>query len=190
MVQEMTDKQALDLNRYIPALLTFISNKLAHGASENYRRLFGIGMSEWRVIAMLAVEPDIAANRICQVIGIDKGLASRVVQKLAKRGLISVESDPLNNSRSVIRLTSAGTRMHERILRVVRERERILHAAFSRSEIETLLGLLHRLHAQADVVNAYVPGKEGGREPANKPGSSKRSSSALPRRERSTRRSL
>jgi DNA-binding MarR family transcriptional regulator len=183
----MTDKRTLDFNRYIPALLTFISNKLSHAASEKYRRLFGIGMSEWRVIAMLAVEPNIAANRICQVIGIDKALASRVVQKLAKDGIISVAPDPDNNSRSVIRLTSAGEALHERVLRVVQERERILHSAFSKTEIETLLDLLHRLHAQADIVNAYEPSDTDDRGRRNKPAARRRSSAPLSRRERSTR---
>jgi DNA-binding MarR family transcriptional regulator len=182
----MADKYVLDLNRYIPAHLSFISNKLSHGASEKYRRLFGIGISEWRVIAILGNEPNIAANRICQIIGIDKALASRVVQKLTKLKLVSVQPDPNNNSRSVICLTTAGKDVHDRVLRVVKEREMILHSAFSKQEIETLLGLLHRLRAQADVVNAYEPSVMNGK-PREKPSTKKRPPVAFSRRERSAR---
>ncbi|WP_423353474.1 MarR family winged helix-turn-helix transcriptional regulator [Phenylobacterium sp. VNQ135] len=147
----------LDLERYIPALLTFASNRLSHGASEIYRRLFGVGITEWRVISMLAREPDISAARICQVVGFDKGLASRVIKKLSADGLVNVSPDSIPGNRSLLRLTAEGEALHDKVLRVVRERERILHEPFTEAEIETLISLLHRLHAQAEIVNAYRP---------------------------------
>lgn len=153
----------LDLGRYIPALLTFASNRLSQGASETYRKLFNIGISEWRVMAILASDPDIPASRMCQVIGFDKALASRVIKKLSQQGLVSVTPDATHGSRSLIRLTPAGEVMHDRVLRVVRERERILHDAFTPAEIDTLVSLLHRLYAQADHVNAYQPKPEEGK---------------------------
>lgn len=151
------EEPTLDLDRYVPALLTFASNRLSYGASETYRKLFGIGIGEWRVISLLASESDISATRICQVIGFDKALASRIVRKLAEQKLIKLRPDPSHASRSLIRLTSTGRRMHDRVLRVVRERERILCQAFSDEEIDTLVDLLHRVYKQAEVVNAYAP---------------------------------
>lgn len=149
--------RVLDLSRYIPALLTFVSNKLSHGAGAKYRRLFGVGMAEWRVLSMLAVEPDIPASRICQVIGLDKALVSRVLQALRSRRLVSVKPDSQNGKRTIIRLTAEGKRLHDRILSVVHEREKILLSAFTAEEIETLINLLRRMHKQADRVNAYEP---------------------------------
>lgn len=153
-------QSTLDLARYIPALLTFASNRLAHGASETYRKLFGIGISEWRVLSLLASEPDIPATRMCQVIGFDKALASRVVKKLSDQRLISVTPDATHGSRSLIRLTAEGEVVHDKVLRVVKERERILYEAFTPDEINTLVSLLHRLHERAEVVNAYEPAME------------------------------
>lgn len=153
----MTKKPTLDLSRYIPALLTFASNRLSHGASETYRHLFGIGISEWRVISLLAAEPDIPATRMCQVIGFDKGLASRVIKKLADQGIVSVAPDATHGSRSLVRLTREGDALHDQVLEVVSARERILHEAFSPQEIDTLIELLHRVYEQADTVNAYDP---------------------------------
>ena len=40
--------QTLDLERYVPALITFIANKLTHGSSSLYRKHFGVGVIEWR----------------------------------------------------------------------------------------------------------------------------------------------
>lgn len=153
----MNSKQVLDLDRYIPALLTFASNKLAYGAAAKYKALFGIGMAEWRVMALLAAEPHIAANRICQVIGVDKALVSRVVQKLASQDLVIAKVDQRNSSRYVISLTPAGERVHDQIIQIVFEREKILLSAFTKEEIDTLVEMLHRIHKQADIVNAYEP---------------------------------
>lgn len=62
----------LDLERYVLALLVFLANKLTSGASTLLRRHFGVGTTEWRIMALLAIEPWITANRICKVIGFDK----------------------------------------------------------------------------------------------------------------------
>jgi DNA-binding MarR family transcriptional regulator len=151
------NKRTLNLETYIPALLTFVSSKLSTRAGEIYRRRFGVGITEWRILATVAVEPDVPASRICQLIGIDKALASRVVQSLKSRGFVMVRRDARNGSRYFIRLTAAGERIHDQILTVVKEREKILHSGFSADEISTIVDLLHRLHKQADVVNAYEP---------------------------------
>lgn len=150
---------ALDLERYVPALLVFISNKLTHGSAPVYRRRFGVGVSEWRVLAMLAVEPRIPAQRICQVIGFDKALVSRVVRQLAARGLASVLPDKRDSRRSFIALTAKGRKLHDRVLAVALERERILLSDLAPGEVDQLIGLLHRLHARIGEVNTYDPGR-------------------------------
>ena len=150
-------RNVLDLERYVPALLVFISNKLSRGGSATYRRLFGIGVTEWRILAMLAVEPNIPANRICQVIGFDKALVSRVVQALAAQGLVSSAPNPGDGRRHTIALTLKGKRLHDRVIEVALERERLLLADLAPAEVETLIHLLRRLHRRVDAVNAYDP---------------------------------
>ena len=78
----MQNPQFLDLARYVPALITFLANKLSASASGQYRKMFGVGIVEWRVIALLAVEPETTANSVSNVIGLDKALVSRTVKKL------------------------------------------------------------------------------------------------------------
>src|SRR5207237_8073076 len=64
-----TDGPLLDLNRYVPAFITFIGNKLSNSATAFYQKNFGVNVTEWRIISQLAIEPGIPASRICQVIG-------------------------------------------------------------------------------------------------------------------------
>src|SRR5258708_10049605 len=65
--------QTLDLERYVPAFVTFIANKLSRSATAFYQRRFGVNVTEWRMMSLLAIEPGITASRICYVIGFDKG---------------------------------------------------------------------------------------------------------------------
>ncbi len=48
-------KTALHLERYVPGLLAWLSNKLARSASHIYRKQYGLGIVEWRILSYLAV---------------------------------------------------------------------------------------------------------------------------------------
>lgn len=137
----------LDLENYAPALLTFLANKLTVGANALYRERFGVGITEWRVMALLAIEAPIPAARICQVIGLDKAPVSRTLAALEAAGLVRVKLDGSDARRRPVALTPAGRRLHDRIIRVALEREARLLECLAPAERHTLLALLNRLHA-------------------------------------------
>jgi len=85
-------EQVLDLDRYVPALITFIANKLSRSATVVYQKRFGVNVTEWRILSLLAIEPEISAARICHVIGFDKGPVSRTLAAMEKRGLVAIKS--------------------------------------------------------------------------------------------------
>ncbi len=84
----------------MPAFITFIANKLSNSATAFHQRKFGVNVTEWRIMSLLAVEPGIPASRICHVIGYDKGPVSRTLAALQKRGLIAVRTDPQRRPQS------------------------------------------------------------------------------------------
>ena len=147
----------LNLERYVPALLTFLTNKLSSSASACYRKHFGIGIVEWRLLAMLAVEQNISANRMVQVIGLDKSAVSRALQLLERSGHIIIEVDAEDARRYTVSLTASGQELHDRVLVTALERERRLLATLSIEEVDVLIGLLHKMSDQLEVVNAVKP---------------------------------
>ncbi|WP_081782062.1 MarR family winged helix-turn-helix transcriptional regulator [Pseudomonas sp. CHM02] len=153
----MSQKSKLNLSRYIPGLLTFLANKLATGASSCYRKHFGIGVVEWRMLSMLAVENHITANRISQVIGLDKSAISRSLQALESSGYVSSQVDSRDARRNTVSLTESGHELHDQVLKVALERERRLLSDLSPEEIDTLINLLGRLHTKVNYVNEYDP---------------------------------
>lgn len=136
----------LDLDRYVPALITFIANKLSRSANSHYQREFGVNVTEWRILSLLAVEPNIAAARICQVIGFDKGPVSRTLSAMEARGLITIARDPKDARSHSIAMTAKGWKIHDGVIAVALERERRLLGCLSEAERETLIALLLRIH--------------------------------------------
>lgn len=153
----MPDVTQLNLSRYVPALINLLANKLATGASLCYRKHFGIGVVEWRLLAMLKVEDNITANRMSQNIGLDKSAVSRSLQLLEKAGYITSQVDSQDARRNTVSLTAEGLALHDRVLKVALERERRLLGNLSEGEVDTLINLLGRLQTQVTHVNEYDP---------------------------------
>src|SRR5437588_7149595 len=99
----------LDLDRYVPALITFIANKLSRSATVLYQKRFAVNVTEWRILALLAIEPKISVARICYVIGFDKGPVSRTLKAMEERGLIAIKVDTEDGRTYSISLTPKGT---------------------------------------------------------------------------------
>ena len=110
------DGPLLDLDRYVPAFITFIANKLSNSATVFYQRNFGVNVTEWRIMSLLAIEPGIPASRICNVIGFDKGPVSRKLSVLQKRGLVAIRTAPDDGRTHAISLTARGRATHDKVI--------------------------------------------------------------------------
>lgn len=143
----MNRRQAprVDLDRSIPVLLTFAANRLNSTGSAAYRALLGIGITEVRLLIMLAVEPEIGAARIREVMGIDSGAASRTLRDLEARGLVRHRPDEHNRAYRRWSLTPSGEALHDRAVAISHERDRILTAAMTSAEHDLLIDLLRRI---------------------------------------------
>jgi DNA-binding MarR family transcriptional regulator len=151
---------ALNLDNYVPAYLTFLAGKISNSASATYRPKFGIGITDWRIMALLATEPWISAGRVCDVIGLDKAAVSRSVHSMKSNGIVDVQRTGDEQSRQLIALTRKGLTLHDRVVKLSLARERQLLKSFSAAERKLLLNFLSRMHAQ--VVDTSVSGKRRG----------------------------
>ena len=143
----------LDLEQYAPAQLTFLANRLSVSANAIYREKFRVGVTEWRVMALLAAEAPIPASRICQVLGIDKGPVSRCLAGMEQAGHVRVKPDRDDARRRPVALTGPGRRLHDRIIKLELAREEKLLTGLKPAERKSLLNLLSRLRANLDTLN-------------------------------------
>lgn len=144
-----TSAKALDLENYVVAYLTWTANKMSSSASALYRKRFGIGIADWRIMALLAVESWIPAGRISEVIGLDKAVISRSVAFMQERGLVETRFRDNNQRRQFVALTKDGLKLHDRVVEVAREREEFLLADLTEQERKTAIRLLAKIHARA-----------------------------------------
>lgn len=144
----------VDLERYVPAFLTWIANKLSRGASQHYLAVFDVGIETWRCLVLLAVHGSISAQQVSRVIGMDKASVSRCFKSMQSRGLITVGLDAGDGRLRIATLTQQGRALHDQILGIALERERAFLEVLDRAEIETLIVLLRRLHENLPSVEA------------------------------------
>lgn len=138
-------RQVIDTNTYIPYFLAAVNTSLSRGASARYFGEYGVGVTEWRVLSMLASEPGIPASRICDVVALDKSAVSRAVAKLESMGIlesIASQSDP---RRKALALNSKGLELHDRILTAALEREETLINGVDPDDLEAFLRVMRQL---------------------------------------------
>ncbi len=151
MDKDTIKAETLNLDTYVPALLTWVNNKFWADASRVYRDRFGIGIADWRVLAYLSVKGKGTGAQMSAFLGMDKAAISRSVRTLTQSGHAAVANQ--SGRKSELELTAKGTELYNEILGVALQREATLLTDFTPSERETLLRLLHKMHGNIpDVV--------------------------------------
>ena len=143
---------AIKSDTLIPALLTNLAQKVAATASATYRPLFGIGVTEWRIIALLAGRPWIAPVTICEATGLDKAAVSRSLRQLVDSGLVEVRSGEPNRRRLPVALTEEGLEVHDQMVGVEMDRQEWLLAGFTAEERALLRDFVARMSRQANAM--------------------------------------
>jgi DNA-binding MarR family transcriptional regulator len=142
----ISQQATINLDRYVPAYLIWIANKLSRGSSQHYLNLFGVGAEVWRCMVLLAIHDTVSAQQVSQIIGMDKASVSRCFKVMAEKKIITLELEPSDGRIRLARLTVHGRHIHDQILGIALAREKELLAVLSASEQETLIHLLKRLH--------------------------------------------
>lgn len=155
----------VDLDRYVPAFLTWIANKLSRGASQHYLRVFDVGIETWRCLVLLAIHESVSAQQVSKVIGMDKASVSRCFKSMQAKGYITLSLDADDGRVRIARLTKAGRQVHDGILGIALERERAFVDVLSVAERETLIQLLKRLHENLPAVEAATEAYVAQRHP-------------------------
>ncbi|WP_157576147.1 MarR family winged helix-turn-helix transcriptional regulator [Hydrogenophaga pseudoflava] len=133
----------LDLDHYVPGLLLWLSNKVASSASALYHDKFGVGVTEWRLLAYFKIYPWSTASTACELMGLDKGAVSRSLSTLAAEGYL--ESRPQGLRRIEYRVTRKGNILHDKIYKFAMAREEALLEGMTAQEKQTLVKLLRHM---------------------------------------------
>lgn len=143
MAPEKASLSTWDIDNYVPALITWVYNKVASRSSSIYLARFGVGLTDWRIIAYLGLFDGGTNAQIFDYIGLDKAAVSRAVSRLKTKGIAVVT--PINRRDLKIELTKEGRELGEEILSVALEIEANLLAGVTEEEKQQLLAILRKV---------------------------------------------
>jgi DNA-binding MarR family transcriptional regulator len=154
----MTRRPRLQLENFLPYRLSVLSNIVSSAISGSYARRFGLTIPEWRVIATLAIHPDLSAADVAQRTAMDKVAVSRAVSALLRARRIERRFAPSDRRRSMLRLSARGEEVYAQVVPVALAYERELLAPLSASEREALDRALRVLLGRATEIGPAEPG--------------------------------
>lgn len=139
------DHSPLKLERFLPYRLSILSNQASQAIAAEYEQQFKLGMTEWRVMAVLARYQPLAAREVAEHTAMDKVAVSRALSKLVAAGRVDRQRHDDDRRRSVLHLSEEGWRIHDAVAPLARDQERRMLAELSQSEIDTLADILDKL---------------------------------------------
>ena len=152
--QGQPEHARLDLEHFLPYRLSVLSNRISQTIAGAYARRFGIGVTEWRVLAVLGRYRGLSANAVAARTAMDKVAVSRAVARLLARDLLQRDTHDDDRRRSVLELSEAGYRIYDEVVPVALAYEQRLLAPLDVDERVQLDRLLRKL---ADGVGGLEP---------------------------------
>ncbi|MGY3266052.1 MarR family winged helix-turn-helix transcriptional regulator [Lysobacter sp. HA35] len=150
------DAATLDLEHFLPYRLSVLSNRVSGAIAQMYSERFDLGVTEWRVMAVLGRYPELSAGEVAQRTAMDKVAVSRAVAGLVEAGRVERETHDDDRRRSVLRLSDAGRDIHDQVAPLAIAFEKRLLEGMAADERDVLFRLLDRLdelelRAEADL---------------------------------------
>jgi DNA-binding MarR family transcriptional regulator len=145
--RSMSPHQALDLDRFLPYRLSVLSNTISLAIARDYAKRFALGITEWRVIAVLGRFDGLSAREVAARTAMDKVAVSRAVASLTKAGRIRRTLAHHDKRQSVLRLAAKGWKIYDEVAPLALEHERRLLASLTATERDWLERILDKLSA-------------------------------------------
>ena len=138
------------LARFLPYQLSLASNAVSGRIAMEYRQRWGLGIPEWRVMAVLGDTGSMTQRDLTRRTLMDKVAVNRACKVLEERELAQREPNAQDGRSHMLALTEAGAAMHAEIMPLALEMERRLFGGFSEEELDLFRGLLERARTQAE----------------------------------------
>ena len=147
----------LILDRFLPYRLSVLSNTVSTAIANRYTERFDLRIPEWRVLAVLGMQPGLSAADVAARTAMDAVAVSRAVTRLLKQGRLERSYTSQDRRRSELRLSEHGQRVYEEIVPIARAYERTLLDGLDVTQRLELDRLLQLLTQRADRLTIQPP---------------------------------
>jgi len=140
-----SNSRHLDLDRFMPYRLSILTNRVSNAIARHYSERFGLGIAEWRVMAVLGQSPGLSAREVALRTEMDKVQVSRAVAGLVRRRRVQRTVDGADGRVTRLALTARGQAIYDEIVPQVLELEELFLAALDPRERATFDRLIDKL---------------------------------------------
>jgi DNA-binding MarR family transcriptional regulator len=105
-----------ELERFLPYRLFLAATEVSRAFAKVYSDRFGLGIPEWRIIAMLARLAPLSTKELAEVTGLDKVRVSRSTADLMRNGLVRSTTNHDDRRKIALELTAKGEKLHRSII--------------------------------------------------------------------------
>ena len=150
-------KSKLRLDRFLPFRLSTASNAVSRTIARAYETRFGLKVTEWRLIAVLA-EGGLTQQALVERTLLDKVSVSRAAQTLVERRLVQRTPTPGDARSHQLTLTKQGLQLHAEVAPLALSMEATMLRGLTAEEVADLHRLLLRLQQAAEELGEELLG--------------------------------
>ncbi|HYP83736.1 MarR family winged helix-turn-helix transcriptional regulator [Variovorax sp.] len=157
----------LTVDAFITTLMSEAGNALRRTITLPYADQFGVSVSEWRVLSLVAHAGRIAFSDLVTQSTSDKALVSRTLKLLEGRGLVSLEAEGNTPRKKVFcAVTPSGQALHAQAIPIARRRQAAAIRSLEPAERDALYGVLLKLrdYCRAQETTGAAHGRGAGRD--------------------------
>ncbi len=138
--------EGLTVDNFLTTMFSTVGNALRRTITQPYAEQFGVSVSEWRLLSLVAHAGQLPFAELVIQSTSDKALVSRTVRLLEQRGLLEIRAEGSTPRKKLTCLvTPAGAALHAQAIPIARQRQAEMICVLSPEEREGLYLALKKL---------------------------------------------
>lgn len=129
------------LEAHLGYWLRFVSNHVSHAFKLKVERQ-GVTVAEWVVLRALLDDDGIKPSALAEAIGLTRGAISKLLERLAAKGLVVVRDDTEDRRAQRVTLSAAGRRLVPKLAALADDNDAETFGHLTAEQRATLLALL------------------------------------------------
>jgi DNA-binding MarR family transcriptional regulator len=142
----------LVLEDFLPYRLNVLSAIVSHGFARLYSERFGIGIPQWRVVAVLGQYGPQTSKQVGAHTHMHKTMVSRAVTGLERHGLLARQPNPTDKREAFLSLAPAGRRVYAEIVPLAHDYAARLTADLTAADRAAFDRIVRVLHERSGIV--------------------------------------
>lgn len=138
----------MNRTRFVDSYLGYLLGQANHAVYRQFDdqvRAAGLTSLEWRVLATLRDSGPLPVSQLAHEVLAKQPTLTKLVQRMAEQGWVRLLADPLDQRRTLVKVSTAGQRLVNPLIAEARQHEARTLEALSAPEARTLKKLLGKL---------------------------------------------